>query len=197
MRNLIRSFTDFSWALSVFGVSQATKVLQTLPTGDMHEVTQGFMTTTETLKEHFKAFDRTIYQLGETAQNVFLGEPADPSLPTSTAAPQGTSGFVGVWLCQSYSRDNLMAPPPRVLVTISQESSQILNAHYPDPPSPRGGTMQGSLSNDGRVWRGTYSGTTSGRILFVLSEGKNTMYGAWTPNDADGPPRPWYGVRQS
>src|SRR5215510_144516 len=112
MRSLLRSFADFSWALSVFGVSQATKVLQSLPTGAAQEATRGFVVTSATLKEQFNGFDCTLYQLGEMVQNVLLGESADTLRPSPAALPQGISGFVGVWLCQSYSRNNAIDLPP-------------------------------------------------------------------------------------
>lgn len=112
------------------------------------------------------------------------------------------SPFVGTWLCRYYNAlDNpftgpdAIFPPGPFPMTMTQDENGIVSGSFPNPPSPNPAFMLGKLSNDGRVWRGVYSGITTGRIVFLMSDDEQHLHGAWTPGDQDGPPQPWYGVR--
>jgi hypothetical protein len=73
MREFIRSLADFSWALTVFAVSQSAKVVNGLPTSDPTKTARkSFNATTTTMKEQFDAIDNTAFNTGKTVQDAVI-----------------------------------------------------------------------------------------------------------------------------
>jgi hypothetical protein len=106
------------------------------------------------------------------------------------------SHFVGTWTCQFYTWDtDTIAPVPPFPLTITQDSEDALDGTYP-LPHHADAVMYGPLTNEGRVWAGTFKGILEGTFLFILSDDKKTFYGAWVLGDQEGPPQPWWGTRQ-
>ena len=68
-----KSFASFVWAMPVFGVSQAGKVLRGLRQSDPTQLaTQSFEHITATVKEQFDTFDTTVFHTGESMQNAVI-----------------------------------------------------------------------------------------------------------------------------
>ena len=80
MGSLVKSVQDFSkatagfsWALSVFGLSQVGKVFKGLPTSDpTASATASFDATTAAVKNQFDNLDNTIYKAGDTIQQAAI-----------------------------------------------------------------------------------------------------------------------------
>ena len=73
MRSFVKSFTRFSWALMVFGVSQTAYVLRGLPTRDPTlKAREGFENTTDAMNEQFDAIDKRVFDLGDTVQGALV-----------------------------------------------------------------------------------------------------------------------------
>lgn len=73
MRSFIKSLTRFSWALSVFGVSQAGYVLRGLPTREPTlKAKVGFENTTDAMKEQFDDVDKRVFDIGDTVQGALV-----------------------------------------------------------------------------------------------------------------------------
>src|SRR5262249_60518335 len=73
MREFVRSLTDFSWALTVFAVSQSGKVLKGLPTSDPTKTArESFNATTTSVKEQFDANDTAVFNTGKTIQDAVI-----------------------------------------------------------------------------------------------------------------------------
>jgi len=105
------------------------------------------------------------------------------------------AGFVGTWLCQYYDAGlGVVVPTPPFPMTITQECAHILNGSYPIPGGQA--TLRGNLTNDGRVWSGTFKGLIGGTFAFVLSEKQDSFHGAWIQGGMGGPPQPEWGYRQ-
>ena len=118
--------------------------------------------------------------------------------------PDGTENhsFIGTWMCKFYrwSANEIQPPGPHFPLTFElgpgeQGSGNALGGFFPTPDRSKNAILAGTLSNNGRVWTGTFDGLESGTMTFVLSEGGDTFYGAWVSGDQDGPPQPWWGTR--
>jgi hypothetical protein len=73
MREFIKTVTRFSWALSVFGVSQAGYVLRGLPTREpTRKARAGFDNTTDAMKEQFDSIDRRVFDVGDAVQSALV-----------------------------------------------------------------------------------------------------------------------------
>ena len=129
-------------------------------------------------------------------------EPPEPPTPSSEPPAQPTSNadqpdsdFVGTWICQYYDwTKNEILPPPSFPLTITQETVETLDGTYPLPGHDA--KMWGYLSLEGKLWAGTFKGIQEGTFVFILDNSKQSFHGAWVDDDADGPPQPWWGVRQ-
>jgi len=109
----------------------------------------------------------------------------------------GTISFLGTWMCQFYRwpTDTIEPPGPPFPLTIEQGPGNTLTGFFPTPERGKNAIMKGTTTRNGRVWTGTFEGLEKGTIVFVLSEGGNTFYGAWVPDEKEGPPQPWWGTR--
>jgi hypothetical protein len=106
------------------------------------------------------------------------------------------SPFVGTWLCQFYTWDNdTIAPVPHFPLTIKQDKEGSLDGTYP-LENHADAVMWGPLTNDGRVWVGTFKGILEGTFVFVLSDDSNSFHGAWVLDKREGPPQPWWGYKK-
>jgi hypothetical protein len=86
-----KSFASFVWAMPVFGVSQAGKMLRGLRTSDPTQLaTQSFEQITATVKAQFDAFDTTLFHTGERVQNTVI-DLAYSLLPVQQGPSKGTS----------------------------------------------------------------------------------------------------------
>ena len=73
MRSFVKSFTRFSWALMVFGVSQTAYVLRGLPTRNPTlKAREGFENTTDAMNEQFDAIDKRVFDIGDTVQGALV-----------------------------------------------------------------------------------------------------------------------------
>lgn len=73
MRDFVKALTSFSWALSVFGVSQAGKVLRGLPTSaPTRRANAGFRATTDTVRRQFDSLENRVYDTGNAVQGIFV-----------------------------------------------------------------------------------------------------------------------------
>jgi hypothetical protein len=105
--------------------------------------------------------------------------------------------FVGTWMCNFYrwSVDEIQPPGSPFPLTFEHESAYTLTGFFPTPDRSKNAILKGTLSNNGRVWTGTFEGLEEGTIVFVLSEGGDAFYGAWVSDKKEGPPQPWWGAR--
>jgi hypothetical protein len=130
-------------------------------------------------------------------------EPPAPAKPAQEQKypPKGEpkpahSGFVGTWICQYYDwTENQILPPPKFPLTITQETEETLDGTYPLPGHDA--KMWGYLSHGGRLWAGTYKGIQQGTFVFILDDNGQSFHGAWVDDEAEGPPQPWWGTRES
>lgn len=125
-------------------------------------------------------------------------EPAPPQEPSPDQPQQegAKSDFVGTWICQYYDwPENQILPPPKFPLTIMQETPDTLDGSYPLPGHDA--KMWGYISHEGRLWAGTFKGLLVGTFVFILDDNKQSFHGAWVLDAAEGPPQPWWGVRQS
>lgn len=123
------------------------------------------------------------------------GSPQPQGAPESESVA-GSSDFVGTWICQYYDwKENQILPPPKFPLTITQETEDTLDGTYPLPGHDA--KMWGYLSHGGRLWAGSFRGILQGTFVFILDDDKQSFHGAWVLDEAEGPPQPWWGVRQS
>jgi hypothetical protein len=88
MKDFIQSLTKFSWALTVFGFSQAGNILRGLPTSDPTlKATESFNITTETIEEQYDSIDKTVFDIGNTVQTAVI-ETAFNLLKPANYAPR-------------------------------------------------------------------------------------------------------------
>ena len=74
LADFTKSVASFSWALSVFGVSQAGKVFKGLPTSDpTQSATASNDAVTKTIKEQFDANDNTAFSTVNGVSNALIG----------------------------------------------------------------------------------------------------------------------------
>lgn len=68
LQDFSRSLTSFSWALSVFGLSQATKAAADLASGgSSHETSKSFDQASAVLRGQLDGLNRNLYSVGESA----------------------------------------------------------------------------------------------------------------------------------
>ncbi len=73
MREFVKSIASFSWALSVYGFSQAGNLLRGLPTkAPTLKATESFETTTGVIKDQFDAVDNAIFSPVNTVQTALI-----------------------------------------------------------------------------------------------------------------------------
>ncbi len=73
VRDFVKSFANFSWALSVFGVSQSVNVLRGLPTSDPTlRATKGFDATTVAFRRQYDVLDDSAYKTGSTVNTLLI-----------------------------------------------------------------------------------------------------------------------------
>jgi hypothetical protein len=73
VRDFVKSFANFSWGLSVLGVSQAVNLLRGLPTSDPTlRATKTFEATTDAMRRQYDAIDDNAYKTGRTVNNVLI-----------------------------------------------------------------------------------------------------------------------------
>lgn len=87
-----RSFTGFSWALSVFGLSQATKAAGDLASGGgSHATSESFDQASAALRTQLTGVNRTLYSAGESALDASF-RLLDPSVVGRAAAATVDAG---------------------------------------------------------------------------------------------------------
>jgi hypothetical protein len=80
LQNLSRSAANFSWALSVFGLSQATKAARDLSTGSASgNAVQSFDQAVAVLKSQLAGSDTALYRAGESAIAAGFGVSGSPT----------------------------------------------------------------------------------------------------------------------
>jgi len=73
MREFVKALTSFSWALSVFGVSQAGKVFRGLPTSaPTRRATTSFRAATDTFRHQYDSIENRVYNAGNAVQGIFV-----------------------------------------------------------------------------------------------------------------------------
>jgi hypothetical protein len=73
LSDFAKSFADFSWALSVYGFSQAGNVLRGLPTSaPTQKATDSFEATTAAIEKQFDVIDNAIYRPVKGVQDALI-----------------------------------------------------------------------------------------------------------------------------
>jgi hypothetical protein len=73
-QDFVKSVANLSWALSVFGVSQAGKVFKGLPTSDpTKRARDSNQAVANSILEQFDVNDNTAYNTGAAVQNALIG----------------------------------------------------------------------------------------------------------------------------
>jgi hypothetical protein len=73
LNDFVKSFADFSWSLQVFALSQATKLVNELPTSaPTQKATASFEASTDTITKQFGSTETTIYNTGQKVQDALI-----------------------------------------------------------------------------------------------------------------------------
>jgi hypothetical protein len=73
MRDFVKALTSFSWALSVFGTSQAGKILRGLPTdAPTQRANAGFRAATDAIRHQLDSLENRVYKTGNAVQGIFV-----------------------------------------------------------------------------------------------------------------------------
>ncbi|MBI5309248.1 MAG: hypothetical protein HZB37_13195 [Planctomycetes bacterium] len=107
--------------------------------------------------------------------------------------------FVGLWNTVRYAGDN-PENPESIQLSINEDavpSNGNLDGAYARPGQDA--RMYGALEGNGVMWRAQIderasSGDEGSAIFFISADG-NTIYGAWTSNQHNNGPQPWFGTR--
>ena len=105
--------------------------------------------------------------------------------------------FVGLWATTRYT-GNDPENPESIQLSISEDADpNSLDGAYSRPgPNAR---MFGALEGNGVLWRASIDERDStgdeGTAVFFISGDGNTIYGAWSSNQHNNGPQPWYGTR--
>ncbi|MBK8067993.1 MAG: hypothetical protein IPK27_10300 [Rhodanobacteraceae bacterium] len=105
--------------------------------------------------------------------------------------------FVGQWQTTRYSGNDPANPEPIVLTITEDASPDNLDGAYARPGQDA--RMFGALEGGGAMWRATIDERNSsgdeGSALFFISADGQTLFGAWSSQQHNNGPQPWFGTR--
>ena len=107
------------------------------------------------------------------------------------------SSFIGSWKTTRYSGNDPSNPESIVLTVTADASPQALDGSYPRPGTDA--RLFGLLDATGTMWTAQIdergSSEDLGNAIFFISEDGTTLFGAWSSQQHNAGPQPWFGTR--